>query len=117
MKAYPEDRGGVVTSMRAIWFAQSGDSARAEADIRAALSKATGYVHFHHTAYNVASAYALLGRPGPAVMWLREAAETGWPCYPYFARDPNLEKLHSDPVYVAFMQTLKVEWERYRSTL
>jgi tetratricopeptide (TPR) repeat protein len=117
LQAHPDDRGGVVTSLRAIWFAKAGDRSRAEADIRVAVPRSAGYIHFHHTAYNIASAYALLGKPAEALRWLREAALTGWPCYPYFAADPNLEPLHSDPGYLSFMDELKAQWELYRSTL
>src|SRR5205807_9532257 len=85
LRAHPEDRGGVVTSARAIWFAKAGDAERAEADIRTAIAKGKGFVHFHHAAYNVASAYALLGRAAPALEWLRASADGGWPCYPHFA--------------------------------
>ena len=44
--------------MRAIWFAGAGELSRAEADIRTAIVKATGYIQVHHTAYNMASAGA-----------------------------------------------------------
>jgi TolB-like protein/DNA-binding winged helix-turn-helix (wHTH) protein/Flp pilus assembly protein TadD len=117
LTAHPEDRGGVVTSTRAIWFAKAGDARRAEADIRTAIERGKGFVHFHHTAYNIASAYALLGQAGPASRWLRVAAETGWPCYPYFANDPNLERIRGHASYLAFIRELKQEWERYRATL
>jgi len=114
---HPEDRGGVVTSTRAILFAKAGEAARAEQDVRTAIEKGKGYVHFHHTAYNIATAYAVLRQPARAVYWLRQAAETGWPCYPYFARDPNLGNIQSDPAFVAFMRELKARWERYGATL
>jgi DNA-binding SARP family transcriptional activator/TolB-like protein/lipoprotein NlpI len=114
LRAHPEDRGGVVTSTRAIWFAKAGDERRAEEDIQTAVEKGKGFIHFHHTAYNIASAYALLGQPGRALQWLREAAETGWPCYPYFANDPNLTRIRTDPAYVTFMRELKATWESYQ---
>jgi TolB-like protein/Flp pilus assembly protein TadD len=117
LRAHPEDRGGVVTSTRAIWFAKAGDVRRAEEDIRTAVDKGKGFIHFHHSAYNIASAYALLGQAGPAVQWLRTAAETGWPCYPYFANDPNLERIHGDPGYETFIRDLKAQWEQYQLTL
>jgi serine/threonine protein kinase len=115
LQANPDDRAGVVTSIRAIWFAKAGEAERAEADIRAAIHRGKGFVHFHHTAYNVASAYALLGRAGPAVEWLRAAADGGWPCYPHYANDPNLAKIRTDTRYIAFMSELKARWERYRT--
>jgi len=117
LQDHPEDPGGVVTSTRALLFAQAGDAARAEADIRTAIQKGKRFSHFHHTAYNIASAYALLHQPARAVYWLRQAAEGGWPCYPYFARDPNLDHIRGDPDFIAFMSQLKRQWERYEATL
>jgi TolB-like protein/DNA-binding SARP family transcriptional activator/Tfp pilus assembly protein PilF len=117
LRDHPEDPGGVVTSTRALLFAQAGDAVRAEENIRTAIEKGKGFNQFHHTAYNIASVYALLHQPARAVYWLRKAADTGWPCYPYFARDPNLDNIRSDPSFVAFMKQLKAQWEHYRATL
>src|SRR5216683_1756307 len=117
LRDHPDDLGGVVTSTRAILFAKTGDAQRAEADVRTAIEKGRGFNHFHHTAYNIASVYALLRQPTRAAYWLRLAAEGGWPCYPYFARDPNLDNIRGDPSIVAFMRELKAQWERYQSTL
>ena len=117
LQDHPEDPGGVVTSTRALLFAQAGDPMRAEEDIRTAIEKGKGFNQFHHTAYNIASVYAVLHQPARAVYWLRKAADTGWPCYPYFARDPNLDNIRSDPGVVAFMEQLKAQWEHYRATL
>jgi TolB-like protein/lipoprotein NlpI len=113
----PGDRGGVVTSVRAILRAKAGDERGAKADVAAALQRGKGFVHFHHTTYNIASTYALLGDAAEAVRWLRVTAETGWPCYPLFDSDPNLLRIRDDPGYVAFMGELRARWERYRSTL
>ena len=117
LRDHPEDRGGVVTSTRAILEVKRGEASRAEADIRAAIEKGRGFIHFHHTAYNIASVYALLGRPARAVYWLRQTAEGGWPCYPYFARDPNLDSVRRDSEFVAFMKQLKAQWQREQETL
>ncbi len=117
LRAHPEDRGGVVTSTRAILEARRGEPTRAAADIRTAIVKGKGFIHFHHTAYNIASVYALLGQPQRAMYWLRQATEGGWPCYPYYARDPNLDQIRSDPAFVAFMKQLKAQWEREQETL
>jgi serine/threonine protein kinase/tetratricopeptide (TPR) repeat protein len=116
LKVHPDDRGGVVTSTRAIWYARAGNVQRAEADIRTALENSRGYVHSHHTEYAVGSAYALLGRAAPALQWLRAAAEDGWPCYPHFAHDPNLANIRDAPGYVALLSELKMKSERYRAS-
>ncbi len=114
---HPEDPGGLLTSARAFLRAKRGDVPGAEADIRRAEEIGAGYIHFHHTASRIASAYALLGRPGPAVAWLRRAAEDGLPCYPCFATDPDLDGIRHDPGFIAFMQDLKTQWQRYRAAL
>src|SRR5256712_4805255 len=114
---HPEDPGGLLTSARALLRAKRGDVRGAEADIRGAEAIGAGYIHFHHTASRIASAYALLGRPGPAVVWLRRAAEDGLPCYPCFATDPDLDGIRHDPGFIAFMQDLKTQWQRYRAAL
>jgi len=117
LRAHPDDRGGVVTSARAVWFAMAGDARRAEQDIQTAVQKGKGYIHFHHAAYHIALAYALLHRPDSAVHWLRTTAEGGLPCYPLFERDPFLDNIRSDPGFVAFLREQKAQWERYRATL
>src|SRR5256712_96455 len=71
---HPEDRGGLMTSLRAIVSAKRGDARRAEADIQLAILKGRGFVHFHHTQYNIGPAYALRRPPYVSVDWLRRAA-------------------------------------------
>jgi DNA-binding SARP family transcriptional activator/TolB-like protein len=117
LRKNPEDPGGLVTSERAVLFAKRGDVRRAEADIQTAVKKGEGFIHFHHAAAGIATAYALLHRPGPAVRFLRQAAAEGLPCYPCFANDPYLVYIRDDPEFVTFMRELKSQWERYRATL
>ena len=117
LRAHPEDRGGVVTSARAVWFALRGDAHRAAQDIQTAVQKGKGYIHFHHAGYHIALAYALLQLPDSAVRWLRQVAEDGFPCYPLFEREPFLDNVRTDPGFVAFMREQKVQWEHFRATL
>jgi len=117
LRKNPKDPGGLVTSERAVLFAKRGDTRRAEADIQTAVTKGEGFIHFHHAAVSIATAYALLHRPGPAVRFLRQAATEGLPCYPCFANDPYLVKIRDDPDFVAFLRELKAQWEQYRATL
>jgi TolB-like protein len=117
LHGHPEDRGGVMTGLRAIVSAKQGDARRAEADIQSAIQKGKGFVHFHHTAYSIASAYALLRQPRAAVEWLRRTAQNGFPCYPLFASDRNLNNVRGDSAFVAFLREQKAQWERWRATL
>jgi len=117
LREHPEDRGGLLTSARAFLRAKSGDPRGAEEDIGKAEDIGKGFIHFHHTASRIAAAYALLHQPGPAVQWLRRAAEDGLPCYPCFAKDPDLDNIRSDPAFIVFMRELKTRWEGYRRLL
>ena len=117
LKKYPQDTGGVLTSLQALFAAAAGDQRRAEERIQRAIKIGEGYQHFHHTAYIIASAYALMNKPEPAMKYLQMAAEDGFPCYPLFERDPNLNNLRKDPRFVQFMANLKKQWEGYKATL
>ena len=117
LQAHPEDRGGVVTSARAVWFALASNRPAAVRDIQAAVQRGKGYIHFHHAEYHIALAYALLHQPDSAVHWLRQAADGGFPCYPLFERDPFLDNIRADPGFVAFLREQRAQWEHYRATL
>jgi tetratricopeptide (TPR) repeat protein len=111
---YPKDEGGVGHSVQALMWAEAHDTARADDAIRRAAALGSGFGHFHHTAYNIAATHALLNRPDSAVKWLQAAADDGFPCYPYFAHDSNLDNVRSDPRFVALMSRLEKDWQQYR---
>ena len=112
---YPQDEGGSFTSLKALLLAKAGKQKEAE-EVRArAVQIGKGYGHFHHTAYNAASAYAALNNPDEAVRWLEFAAENGFPNYTYFDNDPNLKNIRNHPLFIEFMTRLKSRWERFKS--
>jgi DNA-binding winged helix-turn-helix (wHTH) protein/tetratricopeptide (TPR) repeat protein len=57
----------------------------------------------HHVAYGLGAAYAQLGDTARATHWLRIAADTGFPCVPWFERDPWLEPLRRRPTYAELL--------------
>jgi serine/threonine protein kinase/Tfp pilus assembly protein PilF len=116
-KEYPHDEGGAVTSVKAMMLAKAGKKSEAEAAIQHAIEIGRGYAHFHHTSYNIASAYALMNQPEPALKWLEVTADEGFPCYPLFKSDANLDNLRKDPRFVSFMAKQKQQWEHYSATL
>jgi len=116
-KKYPKDEGGAVTSVKAMMLAKAGKQHEAEEAIAHALEIGRGYGHFHHTSYNIASAYALMNQPEPALKWLQVTAEEGFPCYPLFEGDANLANLRQDPRFISFMATQKQQWQHYDATL
>jgi len=117
LKDYPKDEGGQVISVKAMMLAKAGKQREAEAAIQHAIDIGRGYIHFHHTSYNIASAYALMHQPDPALKWLQVTAEEGFPNYPLFEGDANLDNLRKDPRFIAFMANQKQQWERFNATL
>jgi len=116
LKTYPTDQGGNVTSVKAMLLAKAGKEREAEETIQRAIEIGQGYMHFHHTAYNIASAYALMNKSEPAIKWLQNAADNGFPCYPLFENDANLNSLRKDARFIAFMAKVKQQWGHYQAT-
>jgi tetratricopeptide (TPR) repeat protein len=81
-----------------------GAKAQAAALVEQALASA--YMD-HHVAYSLGAAYAQLGQPAQAVAWLEKAADSGFPCYPWYARDPLLQSLQGDPAFNRLLSDLK----------
>jgi len=117
LKDHPEDSGGVFTSVQAVLAAAVGQVKLAEDRIKTAVEKGRGFGHFHHTAYHIACAYAIMNKPDEAMKWLEAAAEDGFPCYPLFEKDSNLDNLRQDPRFVGFLAKQKKRWEYYRTIL
>jgi hypothetical protein len=51
-----------------------------------------------------------MGDEPRAVRWLQSAADDGFPCYPLFVADTQLDGLRSDPAFIAMMASLKRDW-------
>ena len=114
---HPDENRSLMESIEAVIAASDGRREDAERHIQTALNRGKGFGHFHHTAYHIAVAYAYMDRPDESVKWLETTAETGFPCYPLFERDKNLDKLRSQPVFAEFLARMKNKWEVYRAVV
>ncbi|HWQ00337.1 MAG TPA: winged helix-turn-helix domain-containing protein [Vicinamibacterales bacterium] len=93
-------------------LAAQGEHSHARALLRAVLSRE---YRDHHVAYSVGSAYAQLGETGEALRWLRTAAATGFPCLPWFERDPLLDPIRRDPRFADLLERVKADRDLARS--
>jgi serine/threonine protein kinase/class 3 adenylate cyclase len=114
LKNDPQDIGGVYASVQAIRWAKAGNEAEATNQIAKALAIGQGFGHAHHAVYNVALAYALLNKTTPAVRYLREVANDGFPCYPLFDTDSNLKNIRRQAEFQGFLAEQKVQHERFQ---
>ena len=104
-------------SLQAILAASAGEESVAETRIELAIRTGKGFGHFHHAAYHIAIAFALMNKPGQAVKWLELASIDGFPCYPLFEHDKNLATLRQDARFVEFMTGLRHQWVGFRDML
>ncbi|MCI0603310.1 protein kinase [bacterium] len=104
-------------SCYAALLAKTGDKAEAEKHIRMAIEKDRGLGHFHHSEYNIALAYALMGKTAPAIEWLQKTGDHGFSCYPFFEKDPHLKNLHGQHEFETFLEKMKQQRNYYRAKL
>jgi serine/threonine protein kinase/TolB-like protein len=102
-----------IHSVFAILLADSGRRQEANEQIRLAINNGEGMSHFHHAAFSIACAYALMGEKELALKWLENTAEQGMPCYPLFNTEPALNNLRDDPRFADFMEKIRKQYEGY----
>jgi tetratricopeptide (TPR) repeat protein len=117
LREFPQDNRGLFTGLQGVLAASAGQEREAEEKIKLAVEKGRGFGHFHHTAYHIACAYALMNKPDQAIRWLEVAASEGFPCYPLFESDSNLNNIRQNARFIDFMTKQKQQWEHYRTTL
>ncbi|PWT90575.1 MAG: hypothetical protein C5B55_09515 [Blastocatellia bacterium] len=114
-KKYSQDTGGLFTSMHAVLAASAGEEQKAEEMIKLAQERGKGFGHFHHTAYDIACAYAIMKKNDEAMKWLEISADEGFPCYPMYERDSSLDNLRTDARFISWLAKLKDRWNYYRT--
>ena len=98
------------SSHRAIFFALDGNKAGAEESIAKEIEISQNLGHYHHAVCYMASARSIMGEHDGAIDLLAQAADDGFPCYPWFKRDPCLESIRSNPRFVALVDELETRW-------
>jgi tetratricopeptide (TPR) repeat protein len=109
--------GGAQASQRARATLASflaADGAKQQAEALIGQTLAIAYMD-HHVAYSLGAAYAQLGQPGQAMAWLRKAADSGFPCYPWYAGDSLLQPIHGDPAFGRLLSDLEDQLQLART--
>ena len=101
---------------QSLLFALKGKSSQAEANIPGILAKVAPHNQSrHHLTYLAACIYALSSNSLEAVKLLKETANTGFPNYPLFERDPFLDRIRESPEFIDFMTEQRAQWEKLRA--
>jgi len=93
-------------SLQGMLHARRGQTDDALECVRKALDSPRSFGHTHHTYYNIACVYAVLGDTQKAMAWLERSADTGFPCWPFFRVDPHLESLREEPLFTRLVESL-----------
>jgi tetratricopeptide (TPR) repeat protein len=88
----------------ASFLAERGQREQAQRLLQAALDG--GYMD-HHVAYSLGATYAQWGRTDEALHRLRDAANSGFPCYGWFVRDPLLQPMRAAPAFQQFLEEVR----------
>jgi Tfp pilus assembly protein PilF len=112
---YSTDLGGTLTGVEAMLLADSNPAAAQKLIDGLSQRKATNTSH--HSAYFAAAASARMHRVDDAVQWLREASDTGFPCYSLFELDPTLTPIRGEPQFQRFMDEMAKRSSALRKAL
>jgi|HubBroStandDraft_4_1064222.scaffolds.fasta_scaffold01108_2 TolB-like protein/Flp pilus assembly protein TadD len=108
VSAYPDEP--LMVSLRGLVQAHLGQTDLARQAVVNACASPLSFGHSHHTHYQIAGIYAVLGDKQSAMHWLERAVDTGFPCWPFFLRDRSLQNLRGLPEFGDLIATLQSEF-------
>jgi eukaryotic-like serine/threonine-protein kinase len=106
----------MIVSLQGLVYARRGQADRALECARRSLEHPESFGHTHHVHYQVACIYAVLGDTEKAMAWLERTADTGFPCWPFFLKDPHLERLREEPAFKRLVADLEQTYTTLRIT-
>jgi non-specific serine/threonine protein kinase len=112
LKLLPDEP--LMISLNGVLHALHQDSGAALDCIHRACESPRSFGHTHHTHYQIACTYAVLGQPSRAFEWLERTIDGGFACWPLFQRDPCLKTLRDSPEFRGTITRLEREFGRVK---
>ncbi|HTM15275.1 MAG TPA: winged helix-turn-helix domain-containing protein [Terracidiphilus sp.] len=97
----------LIVSLQGIYHVLNGDDRRALDCVSKACASPKSFGHAHHSYYQLACIFALLGERETAFDWLERSVSSGFACWPFFLKDPFLEKVRELPSFEALVNSLQ----------
>ena len=97
----------LIVSLQGMLHARRHETGAALECIRSALDSPRSFGHTHHTYYQIACIYAVLGETDTAMAWLERSVDSGFACWPFFRVDPYLESLREEPAFKRLVADLE----------
>jgi DNA-binding winged helix-turn-helix (wHTH) protein/tetratricopeptide (TPR) repeat protein len=100
----------LIVSLLGLYWALMGKTEPALECVTRACSSAKSFGHAHHTYYQIACIFSLLGRRDVAFEWLERAVNHGFACWPFFLKDDYLQNLRSLPEFEVLVSSLQAKY-------
>ena len=100
----------LIISLIGLYWALTGNSEQALECVARACSNAKTFGHAHHTYYQIAAIFSLLGRRAAAFEWLERSVSSGFACWPFFLKDASLQGLRGLPEFETLVSSLQAKY-------
>jgi DNA-binding winged helix-turn-helix (wHTH) protein/tetratricopeptide (TPR) repeat protein len=100
----------LVLSLQGLLLSLSGESKPALGYVRRACESPRSFGHSHHTHYQIACIYSVLGEKQKAFDWFERSVDGGFACWPFFRCDPNLKDLQTLPEFRTMVDDLEAKF-------
>jgi len=107
IQLFPEEP--LIVSLLGVYWALVGNAGQALECVTRACSSAKSFGHAHHTYYQIACIFSLLGRD-VAFEWLERAVNHGFACWPFFLKDVCLQNVRSLPEFDTLVSSLQAKY-------
>lgn len=108
IQLFPEEP--LIVSLLGVYWALVGNAEQALECVTRACSSAKSFGHAHHTYYQIACIFSLLGQRDVAFEWLERAVNHGFACWPFFLKDICLQNLRSLPEFDTLVSSLQAKY-------
>ena len=105
LKQAPEEP--LIISVQGIVHARKHETVLALQCVQRALDSPRSFGHTHHSYYQIACVYAVLGEKDKAMAWLERSVASGFACWPFFRADPYLENMREEPAFKRLVADLE----------
>jgi DNA-binding winged helix-turn-helix (wHTH) protein/tetratricopeptide (TPR) repeat protein len=107
----------LITSLLAVYWALTGKAEQSLECVARACAAPKSFGHAHHTYYQIACVFALLGRRDVAFEWLERSTNSGFACWPYFLKDNCLQNLRSLGEFETLVSSLQARYPDHLGSL
>jgi DNA-binding winged helix-turn-helix (wHTH) protein/tetratricopeptide (TPR) repeat protein len=100
----------LIVSLQGVFHALTGNDRKALDCVTKACASPKSFGHAHHSYYQIACIFALLGQRETAFDWLERSVSSGFACWPFFLKDPCLTDLRELPGFEVLVSSLQARY-------